>query len=84
MRLCILDKAGFQEDYRLLQTSLDKPEIQQIHHFMTSSKSSFLDLQFVLPLTTSHAKDIQKTIIFVNTMSKIWPIIDTIQAWMKQ
>lgn len=51
---------------------------------MTSSKSNFLDLQFVFPLITSHAKDIQKTIIFVNTVSEIRPIIDTIQAWMKQ
>ena len=27
-----------------------------------------------------YAKDIQKTIIFINIVSKIWPIIDTIQA----
>lgn len=49
MRLRILPKAGFRDDYRLIQTSLDRPEIQQIHRFITSPKNSYEDLQFILP-----------------------------------
>lgn len=30
-RVRILDKAEFKPDYRLMQTSLDRPEIMQIH-----------------------------------------------------
>lgn len=66
-----------------MQTSLDRLEIQQIHRFMQFSKSSCLDLQFILPQTAVSAKDIQKTIIFVNSVSDIRPMIEIIQAWMK-
>lgn len=65
-----------------MQTSLNHPEIQQIHRFMAHSKSSHLDLQFVLPEKAMQACDIQKTIIFVNTVVEIQPIIEIIQAWM--
>lgn len=81
-RIRIFTKAGFRDDYKLMQTSLDRPEIQQIHRFMAHPKSSHLDLQFVLPEKAMQASDIQKTIIFVNTVSEIRPIIEIIQAWM--
>lgn len=84
VRLWILAKAGFRDEYLLMQTSLDRPEIQQIHRFMAYPKSSCLDLQFILPKVAHQAKDIQKTIIFVNTVGEIRPIIEIIQAWMKQ
>lgn len=32
-RLRVLEKAGFRPSYRLMQTSLDRPEIMQIHRF---------------------------------------------------
>ena len=67
-----------------MQTSLNRPKIQQIHRFMTSSKSSYLDLQYILPPKATQAKDIQKTLIFVNTVAKIRLIIETIQQWMRQ
>ncbi len=40
----ILDKAGFLPNYKLTQTSLDRPEIMQMHRFMEHSKASCLDL----------------------------------------
>lgn len=49
---------------------------------MAHPKSSLHDLQFVLPAKASQASDIQKTIIFVNTVSEIRPIIEMIQSWM--
>lgn len=67
-----------------MQTSLDWPEIQQIHCFMRHSKASCLDLQFVLPPTALCARDIQKTLIFVNHVTDVRPLIDVISAWMKQ
>lgn len=81
-RLQVLAKAGFRDEYKLMQTSLDRPEIEQIHRFMVHPKSSLLDLQFILPKTATQANAIQKTIIFVNTVAEIRPIIETIQAWM--
>lgn len=79
-RLSILDKAGFLSIYHLIQTSLDRPEIQQYHRYMKHSKLSCLDLQFALPKNAKEAKDIQKTIIFVNTVNEIRPIINIIRA----
>lgn len=79
-RLRILTKTGFRDDYKLMQTSLDRPEIQQIHHFMVHPKSSLLDLQFVLPSKATQVFDIQKTIIFVNNVSEIRPIIEIIPS----
>ena len=83
-RLRIIEKAGFSENYKLRQTSLDRPEIQQIQRFMQYAKSSCLDLQFVLPPTAKKAYDIQKTIIFVNTVPEICLVVDIIRAWMKE
>ena len=79
-----MEKAGFLPNYRLLQTSLNRPEIMQIHRFMEHPKSSCLDLQFILPTEAKEAKDIQKTIIFVNSVNEIRVIIDIIHAWMKK
>lgn len=80
--LQILSKAGFRDDYKLMQTSLDRPEIQQIYRFMAYPKSSLHDLQFVLIAKARQVSDIQKTIIFVNTVSEIRSIIEMIQSWM--
>ena len=71
VRSQVLARAGFQADYKLMQTSLDRQEIMQIHRFMNHSKSSCLDLQFLLPQSAKKAKDIQKTVIFVNTVDEI-------------
>lgn len=84
MRLCILAKAGFRDDYKLMQTSLDRPEIHQVHRFMRHLKAGCLDLHFILPPTATYARDIQKTIVFVNSVSDIRPMIDIISPWMKQ
>lgn len=83
-RLRILDKAGFCEDYQLMQTSLDRPEIQQIHYFIKHTKSNLLDLQFILSPKAMHAKDIQKTLIFVNTVAEVLPLVKAIRGWMRQ
>lgn len=79
-RLQILTKADFHDDYKLMQTSLDHPEIQQIYRFMAHTKSSHLDLQFVLPEKATQVCDIQKTIIFINMIAEIRLIIEIIQA----
>lgn len=78
MHLYIPPKARFREDFELMQTFLNQPEIQQIHYFMTGSKNSYKDLQVIFSCKTNQAKDIQKTIIFVNTISNIWLIIKEI------
>ena len=78
VRLRIIDKAGFRNNYKLMQTSLDQTEICQIHQFMQHSVLSCLDLQFILPFTVTAASDIQKTIIFINTVADIRPMINII------
>ena len=80
--LQVLDKAGVREDYQLMQISLDRPEIQQIYCFMQYAKSSLLDLQFILPPRARYTKDIQKTLIFVNTMAEVLPIVEVIRKWI--
>lgn len=80
VRLGVLDKAGFHTNYKLMQTSLDRPKIMQIHRFMEHSKASCLDLQFVFPKKAKEARDIQKTIIFVNSVEEIRPMINILRA----
>lgn len=58
IKLQIINKIIFRNNYQLMQTSLDRPEIQQIYCFMTSTKSNDLDLQFILPPITKHALNI--------------------------
>lgn len=65
-----------------MQTSLDWPEIQQIYCFMQYAKFSLLDLQFVLLPKAFYAKDIQKTLIFVNTVTEVIPLIEAIRKEM--
>lgn len=84
VRSRVVEKAGFLPNYRLLQTSLDRQEIMQLHRFMKHPRSSCLDLQFVLPPSAKEAKDIQKTIIFVNSVNEIRVIISIFHAWMKK
>lgn len=76
--LTIIDKAGFLPTSRLMRTSLDQPEIMQINRFMQHPKGSCLDLQFVLPHFASEAWDIQKTVIFINSINDIRPTITII------
>lgn len=45
---------------------------------------SLLDLQFVLPKSASKAGDIQKTVIFVNTIDETIDIANRIQWWLKK
>ena len=78
----ILEEVGFLSNYRLMQTSLDRLEIMQIHRFMKYTKASCLDLQFILLKTAKEVKDIQKTIIFVNSVKEICPLIEIIKGWM--
>lgn len=54
----VLDKLGFFPDYKLMRTSLDRPEIMQIHQFIEYAKSSCLDLQFILPKNAKEVRDI--------------------------
>lgn len=82
-RMIVVDKSGFHPFYKLMQTSLDRPEIMQVHRFMEHSKGSCLDLQFVLPAEAKEARDIQKTIIFVNRVSEIRPLCKIFQDWMQ-
>lgn len=84
VRVYILDKAEFKPDYCLIQTLLDRPEIMQIHQFMEYPKFNCLDLQFILPKKATAAKDIKKTIIFVNNVSDICPLINIIVDWIKK
>ena len=67
-----------------MQTSLDQPEIMQLHRFMEHSKASCLDFQFILPKTAAQASDIQKTVIFVNSINEIWPMINVFVEWMRK
>lgn len=62
-----------------MQILLDQPEIQQIHYFIQSSKGTCLDLQFIFSSIATYVQDIQKTIIFVNIVSNIYPMIKIIQ-----
>ena len=58
--------------------------MMQIQRFMEYAKASYLDLQFILPETVNEARNIQKTIIFVNSVSEICPLINIIVVWMKK
>lgn len=63
-----------------MQTSLDRPEITQIHQFIEYSKASYLDFQFVFPQKVKEARNIQKTIIFVNSVEDIRSMINILQV----
>lgn len=51
---------------------------------MEYTRSSCLDLQFVLPPEAKEAKDIQKTIIFVNSVSDIRNVINVSHACIRK
>ncbi len=51
---------------------------------MQHPKSSCLDLQFVLLPIAKQTSEIQKTIIFVNTVPDICLVVDVIRAWMRK
>ena len=82
--LTVIDKARFLSTHWLMRTSLNRPEIMQIHRFMQHPKGSCLDLQFVYSRSASEARDIQKTVIIVNSINNIRPTISIIQAWMQK
>lgn len=84
VRARVMEKAGFLSNYRLLQMSPDRAEIMQIHRFIKYPKSSCLDLHFIFLAKAKEAKNIQKIIIFVNSVNEIHVIIDIIHAWMKK
>lgn len=44
VRQKVVERAKFLSNYRLLQTSLDRLEIMQMHCFIDHSRSSCLDL----------------------------------------
>ena len=50
---------------------------------MGHQKESYLDLQFLLPPIAKKAKNIYKTVIFVNSVAEIRPIITNKKSWMK-
>lgn len=81
---CTFDKARFKPDYCFMQTSLDRPKIIQIYQFMEHAKASYLDLQLILPKKSTTVKNIQKTIIFIHSVSDIHPIIYIIVGQMKK
>lgn len=76
----VFEKAGFFSNYHLMQTSLDRSEIMQIYWFIEYPKSSCLNLQFILLPIAKTARDIQKTIIFVNSVPEIQDVIRVIQS----
>ena len=80
----ILDKAKFRTGYCLMQISLDRPEIMQIHQFLEYTKAICLDLQFIPSKTANEIRNIQKTIIFMNSISEICPLINIIVGWMRK
>lgn len=74
----VFEKIGFFSNYYLMQTSFDRLKIMQIYRFMEYPKSSCLDLQFIFLLIAKKIRNIQKTIIFVNSMPEIQEVIKVI------
>ena len=58
-----------------MQTFLDRLEIMNIHRFIDYFKANYLDLQLFLPKSAQQVKNIQKTVIFINTVAEICHII---------
>lgn len=58
IRLKVVKKAGFLPNYWLMQMTLGRPEIMQIHCFIEHPRSSCLDLQIILPTQAKKASDI--------------------------
>lgn len=56
----------------------------QIHQFTKYEKTSCLDIQFIFLKKVIIAKNIQKTIIFINNVSDIYFLISIIVGWMKK
>lgn len=67
-----------------MQTPLDCLEIMQIYYFMNYYKSNYLDLQTILFQKIKKAKNIQKTITFVNNIGEIYLIISIFHFWIKK
>lgn len=56
----VIAKAGSLLEHRLMQTSLDRPEIMQIHRFIDHPKASCLNLQLaseVCPAGKKHSEN---------------------------
>lgn len=51
-----------------MQTFFNHPEIMQVYQFIKYLKLSCLNLQFVFLKTSKKIKNIQKTVIFVNSI----------------
>lgn len=56
----------------------------QIHYFIEHLRSSCLDFQTVLPHQAKKTSNIQKAIIFVNSINKIRLVNNIFYAWMKK
>ena len=82
--LRVVKKAWFLPNYKLMQTPLNCQKIIQIHRFMKNPKSSYLDIQTILLHKAEKANNIQKIIIFVNSVSGICIIIIIFHSWMKK
>lgn len=69
----------------LEEHSLGPAEGQSLNvRLMAHPSSSYLDLEFVLPRRAREAKDVQKTIISVNHVAEIPPIINIFREWFKR
>lgn len=75
VRSQVIKKAEFLPNYYLIQTSLNRPEIMQIYQFIKYPRSNCLNLQFIFSPVAKKAKDIKKTIVFVNSMTEIHEVI---------
>ncbi len=82
-RMKEFEKAGFNDAYKLMHTFLDQSEIMQIDLFIQHAKFRCLNLQLALPGKATLAKNIQKTVIFVNSVAEIRFMNAIIRALMK-
>lgn len=75
---------GFENDVRIMRSSIDRPEIYFQISCIQETETSMLDLQCLLPKTTACFLDLPKTIIYMDSIAQISKALELFRTWMRQ
>lgn len=74
---------GFNLDTRLIRVDLDRPEITIMARLLQKSAKSCLDLSPLLPKSGTDPYNIPKTIVFMESITKIRSARETVRRLLR-
>ena len=80
----VRDRCGFDANHRLIKITLNRPEIYIHVSPLLKPASGMLDLQWLLPRDVVAARDIPKTIVFIDSIAYITQLCSLMRKWMNQ